>query len=214
MSVKYFNPMTNLFILRVGREETPTVWAAATLMTAIHNRTVMVRILKTSGALRKAQAEIIAHDKRVLGWVEIRGCGGNLYVYIYMYVRVCVICGMRVLISPPPTERWPPGWARATTWWCKAAKWRRRWLNCKCRVDTKIVDRSSYLMVAFWTVDLHGPLPVMNGTPLYVATPLASVERSGCRQTRMVFHVQKEGKKERGGGGGGGRRKGISLSFS
>ena len=89
MSVKYFNPMTNLFILRVGREETPTVWAAATLMTAIHNRTVMVRILKTSGALRKAQAEIIAHDKRVLGWVEIRGCGGNLYVYIYVCACVC-----------------------------------------------------------------------------------------------------------------------------
>lgn len=66
MTIKYFNPVTNLFILRVGREETPTAWAAATLMTAIHSRTIMVRILKISGALRKAQMEIIAHDKRKL----------------------------------------------------------------------------------------------------------------------------------------------------
>lgn len=66
MAIKYFNPITNLFILRVGREETPTAWAAATLITAMHNRTIMVRILKTSGALRKAQMEIIANDKRKL----------------------------------------------------------------------------------------------------------------------------------------------------
>jgi len=44
-----------------------------------------------------------------------------------------------------------------------------------------------YFTCAFTMFDVSGPLLVMNGTPLYMAVPAASVTRSGAMRSKIFF---------------------------
>ncbi|KAK9794680.1 hypothetical protein WJX73_009101 [Symbiochloris irregularis] len=49
MQIKYFNPVTNLCIVRSSREQYRQVWGAITLINTINHRTVLFRLHKGSG---------------------------------------------------------------------------------------------------------------------------------------------------------------------
>jgi hypothetical protein len=55
-AVKYANPRTGLVVLRCGRAECTTVWAALTLTTHVRGRAAMLRLLHQGGACAAAAA--------------------------------------------------------------------------------------------------------------------------------------------------------------
>jgi ribonuclease P/MRP protein subunit POP5 len=52
ISVKYFSPITNICIIRVGREHVRTAWGAVTLLNSIEGRKVLPNVVHVSGASR------------------------------------------------------------------------------------------------------------------------------------------------------------------
>lgn len=49
--VKFYNPVSNLCIVRCSRDEHREIWAALTLLTEIRHRVVALRMLHLTGAL-------------------------------------------------------------------------------------------------------------------------------------------------------------------
>lgn len=63
LSVKYFSPVTSTGIIRVAREHYRLVWAALTFIQSIKGREVVIRVVKVSGTIRKAELEAVRRAK-------------------------------------------------------------------------------------------------------------------------------------------------------
>ena len=61
MIVKYLSPATSTFIVRVARAQHRLVWAALSFMTCVpvEGTPCVVRVLRVSGTIRKAEEEAI-----------------------------------------------------------------------------------------------------------------------------------------------------------
>lgn len=57
--VKYWNPVTNLAIIRVGRDEFRLLWSCITFITHIRGRKVRPKVIYTAGTIRTCQREIV-----------------------------------------------------------------------------------------------------------------------------------------------------------
>lgn len=66
MSVKYFNPLTGMGIVRAPRDSYRTVWGAVTLLNKCNERTCKVEVLKISGTIRKCQLHAIDFDRNFI----------------------------------------------------------------------------------------------------------------------------------------------------
>ncbi|KAK9915984.1 hypothetical protein WJX75_006970 [Coccomyxa subellipsoidea] len=64
--VKYYNPLTNLCIVRCGREQYKGVLASMTTITTFRYRTVMMHLLHNGGTLASCQRAAIDHNRAVL----------------------------------------------------------------------------------------------------------------------------------------------------
>ncbi|KAJ7069709.1 hypothetical protein C8F01DRAFT_1113671 [Mycena amicta] len=66
MAVKYYSPMTNVCIIRVGREHHKTAWAAVTLLTTIEGRRYIPNVIHLSGTIKHTQLAAISHNREVV----------------------------------------------------------------------------------------------------------------------------------------------------
>lgn len=57
--VKYFSTETSTGIIRVGRDNYRVVWGALTQIREIRGRPVVIRVVKVSGTIKKAELEAI-----------------------------------------------------------------------------------------------------------------------------------------------------------
>ncbi|KIL64395.1 hypothetical protein M378DRAFT_78159, partial [Amanita muscaria Koide BX008] len=67
LTVKYFSPMTNICIIRVGRDQHKVAWGAVTLLTTIEGQGVVPNVVHISGTIRHAQLAAIRHNREVVG---------------------------------------------------------------------------------------------------------------------------------------------------
>ncbi|GJJ74315.1 ribonuclease P/MRP protein subunit POP5 [Entomortierella parvispora] len=63
MTLKYFSPHTNIGILRISREEVHIVWGALTFMKELKGRPCIIKVLHTSGTIKKCQLMTIKYDR-------------------------------------------------------------------------------------------------------------------------------------------------------
>lgn len=61
--VKHFSPETSTGIIRVSREHYRIVWAALTLIRELKGQEVVVRVVRVSGTIKKAEKEAIRRAK-------------------------------------------------------------------------------------------------------------------------------------------------------
>ncbi|KAH9882060.1 hypothetical protein J1614_001232 [Plenodomus biglobosus] len=87
LKVNYFSPSTSTAILRCPRDHYTMVWAALTFTTHLPTKPletpVVVRVLRVSGTIKKAEQEVIRRSKlfvqRVRAWevqAQAQGLGG------------------------------------------------------------------------------------------------------------------------------------------
>jgi hypothetical protein len=62
-AVKYFSHVTSTGIVRVARENYRMVWAALTYLREIQGRPVVVRVVRVSGTIKKAEMEAVRRAK-------------------------------------------------------------------------------------------------------------------------------------------------------
>ncbi|KAL7270906.1 RNA-binding protein pop5 [Rhizina undulata] len=70
LSVKYFSPTTSTGIIRVSREHFRVLWASLTFIREIRNRPAVVRVVRVSGTIKKAEMEAIKRDELDIGKVQ------------------------------------------------------------------------------------------------------------------------------------------------
>lgn len=63
LAVKHFSPETSTGIVRVSREHYRIVWAALTLIRELKGQDVVIRVVRVSGTIKKAEKEAIARAK-------------------------------------------------------------------------------------------------------------------------------------------------------
>ncbi|KAF8535611.1 Rpp14/Pop5 family-domain-containing protein [Trichophaea hybrida] len=63
LSVKYFSPATSTGIVRVSREQYRLVWAALTYVREIKGRPCVVRVVRVSGTIKKAELEVVRRGR-------------------------------------------------------------------------------------------------------------------------------------------------------
>ncbi|KAK3246965.1 hypothetical protein CYMTET_43521 [Cymbomonas tetramitiformis] len=66
LQVKYFNPLTNLCIIRCSRDSYRQVWCAITLISEIRKRTVMLRMIHLGGSVRTCQTSALKYNLSVI----------------------------------------------------------------------------------------------------------------------------------------------------
>lgn len=66
LTVKYYNPVTNLCMLRCGFQEYRQVWCALSMISEINNRRVMLHFLHLGGTLKTCQQATIGYNKHLL----------------------------------------------------------------------------------------------------------------------------------------------------
>mmetsp|Transcript_682 Transcript_682/g.1723 ORF Transcript_682/g.1723 Transcript_682/m.1723 type:complete len:142 (-) Transcript_682:33-458(-) len=66
LQVKYYNPVTNLLLIRCSRDSVSQVWACATLLRAVNHRTMLVRMVHQGGTLRCCQEAAVKYNREVL----------------------------------------------------------------------------------------------------------------------------------------------------
>ncbi|KAK9809091.1 hypothetical protein WJX72_009257 [[Myrmecia] bisecta] len=64
--VKYYNPLTSLCILRCSREQLRQVWCAASLITQIRRRTVLIQMIKLAGTLQSCQRAAVQYNQNLM----------------------------------------------------------------------------------------------------------------------------------------------------
>eukprot|EP00696_Hemimastix_kukwesjijk_P002543 gnl/Hemi2/13111_TR4481_c0_g1_i1.p1 gnl/Hemi2/13111_TR4481_c0_g1~~gnl/Hemi2/13111_TR4481_c0_g1_i1.p1 ORF type:complete len:151 (-),score=11.81 gnl/Hemi2/13111_TR4481_c0_g1_i1:63-515(-) len=62
LTVKYFNNVTNIAIIRAPRVFFRELWASLTFMTKIQNKHVTLRVLHVGGSVRSCQKHALAYD--------------------------------------------------------------------------------------------------------------------------------------------------------
>ena len=68
--MKYFSPTTSTGILRCPREHHRLVWAALTFIKEILGKPVVIRVVKVSGTIKKAEQEGIRRAKEEIRLVR------------------------------------------------------------------------------------------------------------------------------------------------
>ncbi|KAF3915112.1 hypothetical protein ABW20_dc0100877 [Dactylellina cionopaga] len=58
-AVKYFSPVTSTGILRITRENYRTLWAALTYVRELYGQPAVIKIIRVSGTIRKAELEAV-----------------------------------------------------------------------------------------------------------------------------------------------------------
>ncbi|EPQ53952.1 hypothetical protein GLOTRDRAFT_130347 [Gloeophyllum trabeum ATCC 11539] len=66
LTVKYFSPMTNVCIIRVGRDQHKIAWAGVTLLSSIEGRKFIPNVICVSGTIKHAQLAAIQHNRVVV----------------------------------------------------------------------------------------------------------------------------------------------------
>jgi len=77
LQVKYFSPITNICIIRIGRNNHRTVWGGITLMTALKNRPCIPHVLHVSGTLKKTQLATIKYNRVLVARIQARSAGSD-----------------------------------------------------------------------------------------------------------------------------------------
>ena len=82
LSVKYLSPATSTFILRVSRSHYRLAWAALSFMTLLPSpvsRPCVMRVVRVSGTIKKAEEEAIRRARESMFRVRalVVGCGGG-----------------------------------------------------------------------------------------------------------------------------------------
>jgi len=72
LNVKYFSPVTNLCIIRVGRDQHQIAWGAITLLTTLEGERFIPHVIHCSGTIKKCQQAAIRHDREVVGRLRAR----------------------------------------------------------------------------------------------------------------------------------------------
>ncbi|KDQ15839.1 hypothetical protein BOTBODRAFT_173512 [Botryobasidium botryosum FD-172 SS1] len=72
LNVKYFSPVTNLCIIRVGRDNHQIAWGAITLLTTLENERFIPHVVHCSGTIKKVQQAAIRHNREVVGRLRAR----------------------------------------------------------------------------------------------------------------------------------------------
>ncbi|KAG0328958.1 hypothetical protein BG000_000261 [Podila horticola] len=63
LTLKYFSPHTNIGIIRISREELHIVWGALTFIKELKGRSCMIKVIHTSGTIKKCQLTTIRYDR-------------------------------------------------------------------------------------------------------------------------------------------------------
>ncbi|KAF9905317.1 hypothetical protein EC991_001739 [Linnemannia zychae] len=63
LTLKYFSPHTNVGILRISREEMHIVWGALTFIKELKGRPCIIKVIHTSGTIKKCQLTTIKYDR-------------------------------------------------------------------------------------------------------------------------------------------------------
>lgn len=71
LSVKYYNPVTSLCMVRCGTEEYRQVWCALSMINDISNRRVMLHFLHLGGTLRTCQQAAVDYNRRLLEGLQL-----------------------------------------------------------------------------------------------------------------------------------------------
>jgi len=66
MQIKYFNPLTNIFIIRATRTHFRMVWGAITFITNIDGRAASIRVIHVGGSIKSCQKAAVQHDENLL----------------------------------------------------------------------------------------------------------------------------------------------------
>ncbi|KXN84370.1 Ribonucleases P/MRP protein subunit POP5, partial [Leucoagaricus sp. SymC.cos] len=66
LTVKYFSPMTNVAIIRVGRDQHRIAWGGITLMKEVDNWKFIPYVVHVSGTIKHAQLAAITHNREVV----------------------------------------------------------------------------------------------------------------------------------------------------
>lgn len=72
LNVKYFSPVTSTGIVKVPRDHYRMVWAAMTFIKEVRGRPAVMRVVRVSGTIKKAQEEAIRRAKE-----EVRRAGAD-----------------------------------------------------------------------------------------------------------------------------------------
>ena len=63
-TVKYYNPLTSVAIVRAGREDHKKVWAALTMMRHVQGEEVSCKMIKVCGSIRTCRVAALAIEKK------------------------------------------------------------------------------------------------------------------------------------------------------
>ncbi|CAB52882.1 Ribonuclease P/MRP protein subunit POP5 [Schizosaccharomyces pombe] len=63
LTVKYFSPNTSTGILRVSRQHFRLAWAALVLIRELYGKPVIIRVVRVSGTIKKAELAAIERNK-------------------------------------------------------------------------------------------------------------------------------------------------------
>jgi len=66
LQVKYFNPTTNMCIVRCNRDHHNIVWAALSFIGVIAKHSVSIHVLHVGGTVKLCQKAAIAYDREVM----------------------------------------------------------------------------------------------------------------------------------------------------
>lgn len=72
LTVKYFSPMTNVAIIRVGRDQHRIAWGGVTLLKEIDAWKIIPYVVHVSGTIKHAQLAAIAHNREVVARLRAR----------------------------------------------------------------------------------------------------------------------------------------------
>ncbi|KAI5795585.1 Rpp14/Pop5 family-domain-containing protein [Geopyxis carbonaria] len=78
LSVKYFSTATSTGIVRVGRDNYRVVWGALTQIREIKGRPVVIRVVKVSGTIKKAELEAIRRARNDIDRIQAEAQGKRL----------------------------------------------------------------------------------------------------------------------------------------
>lgn len=73
LSLKYWNAVTGLAVVRCGRDIHREVWATMTLMREVKGRSVVVRVLHNGSTLRSSQRSALARSEEAFARLAARG---------------------------------------------------------------------------------------------------------------------------------------------
>ncbi|KAF5381889.1 hypothetical protein D9757_007556 [Collybiopsis confluens] len=66
LTVKYYSPVTNICIIRVGRDQHKIAWGGLTLLESVQGVRCIPYVIHLSGTIKHAQLAAITHNRQVI----------------------------------------------------------------------------------------------------------------------------------------------------